>query len=478
MQEKIEINTVVVNEELRDLFPALDSTEYQLLEESILKEGCTDPIIVWNGAIVDGYNRYTICQEHGILFETREIAFANLDDAKRWMLTRQMGRRNLTSYHKGELALKYASLFSADARQRQREGGRTKLPQNSDKSAHERETSRKLAKVAGVSHDTMARIKKLSEEADEPTKKKLREGSLSINKAYTGLKARPALCPDGEASCGDEASLPQILGLLEEAVDSFAGMLRSPLSKLTPEMLTPEGRMELERVLNSAGTISMNLFEEKANQLCPSRKDEADLPEGDDLPIGITNANGFIRHTGNTLPDVPESFPVVYQQMQIASENYVASMELALGNYTSGMATKENDEMVGTLVSGVMDTISDMAGDYIIDEIRDCDANANPFTVNPSDLPGLKMIGTHAVHVATHMEDKPESFPMVERLFDSVNKNYLVSLDNTLRQISPGMRTAENDKKVDKAIQYATQGTVRLRDRYLEPGNSEAQRLI
>ena len=68
------------------------------------------------------------------------------------------------------------------------------------------------------------------------------------------------------------------------------------------------------------------------------------------------------------------------------------------------------------------------------------------------------------------MEDKPESFPMVERLFESVNENYLVSLDNTLRQYSPGMRTAENDKKVDKAIQYAAQRAVRLRDRYLEPG--------
>ena len=145
-------------------------------------------------------------------------------------------------------------------------------------------------------------------------------------------------------------------------------------------------------------------------------------------------------------------------------------MELALGNYTSGMATKENDEMVGALVSGVMDTISDMAEDYIIDEIRDCGANANPFTGNPGDLPGIKMIGAHAVHVATLMEDEPESFLMVERLFDSVIENYLVSLDNTLRQYSPGMRTAENDKKVDKAIQYAAQGAVRLRDRYLEPG--------
>ena len=109
MEKKIyELKT---NDRLAALFPPLDSTEYQMLEESIIKEGCTDPLIVWDGTIVDGHNRYKICREHGVPFGITEIEFTDENEAIMWMLTRQLGRRNLTPYHKGELALKYEPIY-------------------------------------------------------------------------------------------------------------------------------------------------------------------------------------------------------------------------------------------------------------------------------------------------------------------------------------------------------------------------------
>ncbi len=396
---------LIIKDELRDLLPELDSVEYAMLEESILREGCTDPIIVWDGIIVDGHNRYRICQDHDVPFETKEISFASMDDAKRWMLVRQMGRRNLTSYHKGELALKYGALFEAEAKDRQREGGKTKLPQNSDKPARERETCRQLAKVAGVSHDTMARIKKISEQADEPTKEKLREGSLSINKAYNELK-----------NAGPQTAMHQV--------------------KRTPP----------------------------------------DDAESSDLPVGIVNDGGFIRHVECPLPDVPESFSDVYQLMKIASENFLASMELAFANYTAGMSNNENDALVGDIVNGVIDALSDMAFDYIVDEIRDNDPSANPFIGCMGDLPGVKMIGAHGVHVATPLEDKPESFPFVARLLDSVTENYIVSLDNTIRQYTPGIRTPGNDRIIEHKLQQTAQEATRLKRKYID-GQKTTERL-
>ena len=75
MEKKIyELKT---NDRLAALFPPLDSTEYQMLEESIIKEGCTDPLIVWDGTIVDGHNRYKICREHGVPFAIVEKEFRN-----------------------------------------------------------------------------------------------------------------------------------------------------------------------------------------------------------------------------------------------------------------------------------------------------------------------------------------------------------------------------------------------------------------
>ena len=50
------------------------------------------------------------------------------------------------------------------------------------------ETDFKLAKVAGVSHDTIAKVQKIEEKAPEEVKEKLNTGEISINQAYKGIK--------------------------------------------------------------------------------------------------------------------------------------------------------------------------------------------------------------------------------------------------------------------------------------------------
>ena len=45
--------------------------------------------------------------------------------------------------------------------------------------------------MAGVSHGTMDKARKLAESADEETKEKLRSGNLSIHRAFTNLKKKP-----------------------------------------------------------------------------------------------------------------------------------------------------------------------------------------------------------------------------------------------------------------------------------------------
>jgi 16S rRNA G966 N2-methylase RsmD len=50
------------------------------------------------------------------------------------------------------------------------------------------DTRKELSKVASVSHDTITRVKKIEEKADEETKAKLRTGEISINQVYTDIK--------------------------------------------------------------------------------------------------------------------------------------------------------------------------------------------------------------------------------------------------------------------------------------------------
>lgn len=88
-----------IDEDFKRLCPPLSDSEYASLEASIIDEGCREALVVWNGVIVDGHNRYGICTKRGLKFRSIEKEFANRDDAKRWILQNQLGRRNLSNIH-------------------------------------------------------------------------------------------------------------------------------------------------------------------------------------------------------------------------------------------------------------------------------------------------------------------------------------------------------------------------------------------
>ena len=121
MPEK-KLYALTVDPEFRDLIPPLNEEELKLLEESLVADGCESPLIVWNGVIVDGHNRYAICRKHGIPFSIQEKNFSSRDDAMLWMLRNQLGRRNLNSYQRVELVLKFEPLVKNAAEQRMMAG--------------------------------------------------------------------------------------------------------------------------------------------------------------------------------------------------------------------------------------------------------------------------------------------------------------------------------------------------------------------
>jgi len=63
------------------------------------------------------------------------------------------------------------------------------LPQKSAESQSDRETRTQIAHLAGVSHDTVAKVKKINKKARPELKKKLQAGEVSINEAYKAIRA-------------------------------------------------------------------------------------------------------------------------------------------------------------------------------------------------------------------------------------------------------------------------------------------------
>lgn len=91
-----------IDPEFRDKIPPLTDAEFEQLRENILSDGeVYEPIVTWNGVIVDGHNRWRIVQENPqIPFRTKEIEFANKWEAFAWMYKKQLGRRNLSDEQK------------------------------------------------------------------------------------------------------------------------------------------------------------------------------------------------------------------------------------------------------------------------------------------------------------------------------------------------------------------------------------------
>ena len=88
--------TLKIDEEFKSIIPPLHRKEYLQLEQNILNDGCTDPIITWYGYIVDGHNRYEICHAHSIPFHTREMYFESREAVIAWICAHQLGRRNIS----------------------------------------------------------------------------------------------------------------------------------------------------------------------------------------------------------------------------------------------------------------------------------------------------------------------------------------------------------------------------------------------
>lgn len=181
-----------IDKEFKSLIPCLSDDEYAALEASILEEGCRDAIVVWGNIIVDGHNRYEICTRHGISFKTVQKEFNDRDAVIEWMILNQFARRNINAYQRSVLALRLKPVISAKAKERQAEYHGNQydgLSQNSAEVQKPIDTRDELAKVAGVSHDTITRVEKILELADDDTKEKLRNGEVSINNAYKFVKA-------------------------------------------------------------------------------------------------------------------------------------------------------------------------------------------------------------------------------------------------------------------------------------------------
>ena len=182
---------VLVDREYASLVPKLTGEERTQLEENLLREGCRDPLVVWNNVILDGHNRYDICSRHNLPFQVVERPFNTRREAKAWIIRNQLGRRNLTPYARAVLALKLKEEIGAKARAKMLAGGKG-LPSLGDPVR----TDKELAGLAGVSHGTLHKVETIEGKAPPSIRSMARRGEISIHRAYSSTKS------EGNAASG------------------------------------------------------------------------------------------------------------------------------------------------------------------------------------------------------------------------------------------------------------------------------------
>jgi len=176
--------------------PPLAPDELQQLEENIKADGCRDPLVVWNGTIIDGHNRFRICQKNNIGFRTVARDFESKAHARVWMRENQKGRRNLTPAWMIELELgrKADLLEIASESRREKMAGnsnastdKTVLSPNDKTVSGPKNTRKEIAKAAGVSTGQVGMAEQVKKKAPELWEK-AKAGEVSISGAYKEVR--------------------------------------------------------------------------------------------------------------------------------------------------------------------------------------------------------------------------------------------------------------------------------------------------
>jgi len=203
---------ITVLEELKAYIDPLTPDEHDALERSILAEGCRDALVLWGDVLVDGHNRYGICQKHGLPFQTvQNTRFQSMEDVHLWMIDQHLGRRSVSDFQRGVLALRKREILaerraqSIAATALTHEAARDNadhMPRNADIPEPNPLKSRTdIAKAARLSSSQVVHIEKIQKQAAPELVAAVKAGTISLNaaaavawEAKTNSSKRPSAC--------------------------------------------------------------------------------------------------------------------------------------------------------------------------------------------------------------------------------------------------------------------------------------------
>jgi pyruvate/2-oxoglutarate dehydrogenase complex dihydrolipoamide acyltransferase (E2) component len=247
---------IVVNPELKAYIDPLTPDEHGALESSLLAEGCRDALVLWGDVLVDGHNRYGICQQHGIPFQTLQSThFKSLGDVHLWMIDQHLGRRSVSDFQRGVLALRKREIL-AERRQHALAAATADsaapaaapgTPASSAAPAAALASREDIARAARLSSGQVGMIERIQKQAAAEVVAAVKSGAISIN-AAAALSTLPAQEQVAAALGGKEELLQAARRVRETRKRSKADGPEVPEGQLPDTLAALQARVaELEQ---------------------------------------------------------------------------------------------------------------------------------------------------------------------------------------------------------------------------------------
>lgn len=360
----MKLSQLKIDPEFQSKIPPLQFEEEQQLEQNIIAEGrLLNPIITWNGYILDGHTRYRILKKHGFIkFEVKEIQLANKYEALAWICKNQLGRRNLSPERKKFLLGKeYESTKLAVGAPLGSKHGIRKCGQN-DHIFTESRTCQRIASEHGVGEKTVRRAEKYSqgidaaEEAVPGAQEEILTGRIKATDAQ--IAALPAIPKEERPAILDE--LRKEKGKRNENLFSRLKPERPPPKSAPPK--PPEPPQNEEPAAPEPVT--------------PSPPEEEIEPASNGPPSFLQKIQGHKRHLSEEdmarlkvsvdsryRDRIAKSGSIMLCELQGAAEDFMFRWGIIFQNYPDVLTNETSREEVSALIDRMttyLNTVKEM----------------------------------------------------------------------------------------------------------------------
>jgi len=162
--------------EVANIFPLLTGNEFESLRDDIKTNGLLEPIVIHEGKILDGRNRYTACLGADVFPDT--IAYVG-DDPIGFVLSKNLHRRHLNESQRGLVSHKIENMPQSPGINQY----------EVDANLHRPTTRKEAAEMMNVSERTVASVAKVERDAPDLIPA-IESGEMTVNRAAQTAKQR------------------------------------------------------------------------------------------------------------------------------------------------------------------------------------------------------------------------------------------------------------------------------------------------